>query len=81
MCAIAGIICDTFYSESDLSPALLSSYGNMAMVTRFQGQLCGCTYYSGAIMSLMASQITGVSIVCLTICQAQIKENIKAPRH
>ena len=32
-------------------------------------------------MSTMASQITGISIVCSTADQAQIKENIKAPRH
>ena len=32
-------------------------------------------------MSVMASQITGVSIVCPHAFQAKIKENIKAPRH
>ena len=32
-------------------------------------------------MSAMASQVTGVSIVYSKIFQAQIKENIKAPRH
>ena len=32
------------------------------------------------IMSVMASQITGVSIVCSLFVQMQIKENIKAPR-
>ena len=32
-------------------------------------------------MSVMASQITGVSIVFQPFVQAQIKENIKAPRH
>ena len=32
-------------------------------------------------MGTMASQITSLSIVCSTIIQAQIKENIKAPRH
>ena len=40
-------------------------------------------------MSTMASQIIGVSIVCLTVCsgtyqpfvQAQIKENFEVPRH
>ena len=32
-------------------------------------------------MRAMASQITGVSIVCSTVFQAQIKENIKAPCH
>ena len=32
-------------------------------------------------MSVVASQITSVSIVCLLSLQAQIKENIKAPRH
>ena len=38
-------------------------------------------HYSDVIISAMASQITGVSIVYSTIIQAQIKENIKAPRH
>ena len=33
------------------------------------------------IMSAMASQISGASIVCSIVFQAQIKENIKAPRH
>ena len=33
-------------------------------------------------MSTIASQITSVSIVYSTVCvQAEIKENIKAPRH
>ena len=31
-------------------------------------------------MSLTSSQINGVSIVCSTDCQAQIKEHIKALR-
>ena len=31
-------------------------------------------------MSAMASQITGVSMFTLLFVQAQIKENIKAPR-
>ena len=38
------------------------------------------TYYSDIIMDAMTSQITGVSIVCLAVFQAQIKD-IKAPRH
>ena len=33
------------------------------------------------IMGLMASQITSFTIVYSTVIQAQIKENIKAPRH
>ena len=37
-------------------------------------------HYSGVIMRAMASEITGVSIVS-RFFQAQIKENIKAPRH
>ena len=32
-------------------------------------------------MSAMASKITGVSIFSQPLIQAQIKENIKAPRH
>ena len=38
-------------------------------------------HYSDDLMSAMASQINGVSIVHSTVFfQAQIKENIKAPR-
>ena len=32
-------------------------------------------------MCMMASQIADVSIVCSTVLQPQIKENIKARRH
>ena len=32
-------------------------------------------------MDMMASQITSLTIVYLTVYLAQIKENIKAPRH
>ena len=32
-------------------------------------------------MNAVASQITGVPIVYSTFVQAQIKQNIKAPRH
>ena len=39
------------------------------------------TYYSDVKRSAMTSQITGVSIVYSTVCSAQTKENIKAPRH
>ena len=40
------------------------------------------SHYSDVILSATASQITGVSIVCLTVVQAQITENMKkAPRH
>ena len=39
-------------------------------------------HYGDVIMSTIASQITSVSIVYSTVCvQAEIKENIKAPRH
>ena len=38
-------------------------------------------YYSDVIVSAMASQITGVSIVSQQFVQVQIEENIKAPRH
>ena len=42
----------------------------------------GFIHYSDVTMSAMASHITGVSNVCSTVfVQAQIKENIKAPRH
>ena len=39
-------------------------------------------YYNDVIMSAMASQITSLTIVYSSVyIQAQIKENIKAPRH
>ena len=38
-------------------------------------------HYSDAMISAIASQIVGVSIVCSTVGQAQLKENIEAPRH
>ena len=37
-------------------------------------------HYNDIIMSMMATQITGVSIVYLAVFLAQIKENIKALR-
>ena len=38
-------------------------------------------HYNDVIMGTMASQITSLTIVYSTVIQAQIKENIKAPRH
>ena len=38
-------------------------------------------HHSGVIMGAMASQITSLTIVYSPFIQAQIKENIKAPRH
>ena len=37
--------------------------------------------YNDAIMGAMASQITSLTTVYSIVFQAQIKENIKAPRH
>ena len=38
-------------------------------------------HYGDVIMSTIASQITSLTIVYSTVYYAQIKENIKAPRH
>ena len=38
-------------------------------------------HYNEVIMNAMASQIIGVSIFAQPCVQAQIKKNIKAPRH
>ena len=38
-------------------------------------------YYSDIIMSAMASQITGVSVVYSTVCSGAHKKHIKALRH
>ena len=40
-----------------------------------------CLHYSDVIINTMASQITSVSIFTQPFVQAQIEENIKAPRH
>ena len=37
--------------------------------------------YRDVTMSAMASQITGVSIVCSAVCSGADQDNIKAPRH
>ena len=39
------------------------------------------THYIDVITGAMASQITGVSVVCLTVCSGAEKEHIKALRH
>ena len=39
------------------------------------------THYSDVIMGAMAYQITSLTIAYSPFIQAQIKENIKAPRH
>ena len=41
----------------------------------------GAPRYNAGIMSAMASQITNLTIVCWAFIKAQLKENIKAPRH
>ena len=46
-----------------------------------QTKWCLPSHYNDAIMSAMASLITSLTIVYSTVIQAQIKENIKAPRH
>ena len=38
-------------------------------------------HYCDVIMGALASQITSLTIVCSAVYSAQIKENIKAPRH
>ena len=38
-------------------------------------------YNSDVTMSATASQITGVLTVCSTVCSADIRESIQAPRH
>ena len=39
------------------------------------------THYSGVIMSMMASQVTGVLFVCATVCSGADQRNHKTPRH
>ena len=38
-------------------------------------------HYSDVIMSVMTSQIAGVSFVYSTVCSGKVKKNIKAPHH
>ena len=47
----------------------------------FSAKLSPAGYHSDVMISVMASQITGVSIVGSTVCSGEDKENIKAPRH
>ena len=67
----------------DSSPPLatVNSVSNLA-IAHFMGYLTNMwsVHYSDVIMSAIVSQITGVSFV-QPFVQAQIKENIKAPRH
>ena len=39
------------------------------------------THYSDVIMSAMARQITGISIVYSKVCSGAYKKNVKIPRH
>ena len=43
--------------------------------------LDGALHYSDVTMDTIASQITSLTIVYLTVYSAQINENIKAPRY
>ena len=49
--------------------------------TRHSHQTLLTAHYGDVIMSTIASQITSLTIVYSTVYYAQIKENIKAPRH
>ena len=42
---------------------------------------CTRFHYSDVIMDTMASHITSLTIIYLTVIDAEIKKNIKAPRH
>ena len=54
---------------------MISSLTNLMIAFMWYG------YYSDVTMSVIASQITGVSIVYSTFVQEQINENIIATRH
>ena len=41
----------------------------------------GDIHYSDVILRLMASQITGVSSVCSTVCSSAVQRKHQAPRH
>ena len=45
-----------------------------------QNMVLFCLHYNGVIMSAITSQITGSRLLTQPFVQAQIKENIKAPR-
>ena len=61
---------------------------NSTLICRLQwvGIVCGyivwskiIQHYNGVIMSAMAFQITGISIVCSTVCSGADQQNIKPP--
>ena len=58
-------------------PRLSTSYYSVTYIT----PLLWATYYSDVILSAMASQVIGILLFNQSFVQAQIKENIKAPRH
>ena len=64
----------------DGKPCILCAEG----FTLTSGGICVGMYilihYSDIIMGAMASQVTGVSIVCFTVCSSTDQRNIKAPR-
>ena len=68
---LSSLWCNVWVSQWSLTPVLRFTWIFF---------IC-CVHYSDVIMGAVASQITSLSIVYSTVNQAQIKENIKAPRH
>ena len=62
----------SIWSSTDMSYRLVK-------ITSFVGK--GSVPLKYVIMGSMASQITSFTIVCSSVFQAQVKENMKAPRH
>ena len=67
---------NSFYSQAPQNKIKLE-------LTWCATSICGRPYahYIDVIMTTMASQITSLTVVYSIVYQAQIKENIKAPRH
>ena len=63
------------HSLFGIDDALLVQY--ITSVTRFLCYSIRVIHYGDVIMGAMASQITGVSIVCSTVCWGADLENIK----
>ena len=60
---------------------IMETAENMLRTVTHNVHLTSLIHYNDVIMGTMASQIPSLTIVYSTVIQAQIKENIKAPRH
>ena len=80
-------VCLYFHKRSKLFMFIgvyLACQHTITLIVRSQPARCypsRMSYYNDVIMGAMASQITGLTIVCSTVCSDADQRNIKAPRH